>query len=226
MKHILSLVIICLIISGLYAQQKPQNKYGEIQINWNKLLKEDWFEHDPNGLLVETVKDLKPGKALDVAMGEGRNAIFLAKKGWEVTGFDIADEALDSLQKRAKQLNLSIITVHASVEDFNYGENKWDLVVLCYIDAILQGCITYGDFVAKLARSVRPGGIIVYEFYHRDHFLEVLVNPPASWGCTEDQLIMKFEEHGFKVLRCTASVEKSDWSRNSHKIIKFVAWKR
>ena len=131
-----SISIVLPIISSSYAQEKTQIKYGESQTNWNKILKQDWFEHNPNKFLVETVENIKPGKALDVGMGEGRNAIFLAKKGWKVTGFDIADEALDSIQKRANQLNLKIKTVHASADDFKYGKNKWDLVVLCYIDEI------------------------------------------------------------------------------------------
>jgi hypothetical protein len=48
----------------------------------------------PNQLLVEAVRHRKPGTALDVGMGQGRNAIFLAKEGWEVTGFDSADEGV------------------------------------------------------------------------------------------------------------------------------------
>ena len=54
-------------------------------------------------MLVETVEGIKPGKALDEVMDEGRNAVYLAQKGWDVTGFDIAKEALDSLQVRAKK---------------------------------------------------------------------------------------------------------------------------
>jgi len=224
MKEVLFLVLIFSIISSLYAQEKNHIKYGESQTNWNKILKQDWFEHNPNKFLVETVKNIKPGKALDVGMGEGRNAIFLAKKGWKVTGFDIADEALDSIQKRASQLNLKIKTVHASADDFKYGKNKWDLVVLCYIDEICKGCIVNGDFISKLAPSVKGGGVVGYEFYHRDHFIEYWEDP-GSYGCTENQLTKKFEEQDFKVLSCVTSVEKTDWSEGNRKIIKFIAQK-
>ena len=114
MKNTLLQLIFFSLLFSSYAQEDTSHKYGENQIEWNKILKQDWFEHIPNEILAETIKDLQPGRALDVAMGEGRNAIFLAEKGWEVTGFDIANEALDSIQKRANQLNLEIETVHAS----------------------------------------------------------------------------------------------------------------
>ncbi len=50
------------------------------------------FRYEPNAFLVQTAKRLKPGKALDIAMGQGRNAVFLATQGWDVTGYDLADE--------------------------------------------------------------------------------------------------------------------------------------
>jgi len=55
---------------------------------WEKLP----FTTEPNAFLVEMVRDLKPGSALDVAMGQGRNSIYLAGKGWDVTGFDVSSE--------------------------------------------------------------------------------------------------------------------------------------
>ena len=50
------------------------------------------FTREPNALLVEAVRNRKPGRALDVGMGQGRNALFLSRNGWEVTGIDSADD--------------------------------------------------------------------------------------------------------------------------------------
>src|SRR5215831_21041860 len=52
---------------------------------------ESVFNHHPNAFLVECVRNRKSGKALDVGMGSGRNALYLASHGWDVTGFDIAN---------------------------------------------------------------------------------------------------------------------------------------
>ncbi|HEX8506822.1 MAG TPA: class I SAM-dependent methyltransferase, partial [Hymenobacter sp.] len=75
-------------------------------------------------MLVETVKGRKSGTALDVGMGEGRNAVYPAQQGWQVTGFDIADQALAYAQKRAKALNVKITTVEQNMATFDWGTNK------------------------------------------------------------------------------------------------------
>ena len=49
------------------------------------------FNHEPNAFLTTVLRDTKPGKAVDVGMGQGRDAIWLARRGWHVTGFDLSD---------------------------------------------------------------------------------------------------------------------------------------
>jgi hypothetical protein len=82
------------------------------------------FDEGPNKLLVETVESLQPGKALDIAMGQGRNAVFLATRGWDVTGFDIAEEGLQKAAAKANQLGVRLRVVKASVEDFDWGTTQ------------------------------------------------------------------------------------------------------
>jgi len=54
----------------------------------------DGFTGEPSALLIEAAKGLRPGVALDAGMGRGRNAVYLARQGWTVTGFDISGEAI------------------------------------------------------------------------------------------------------------------------------------
>ncbi|HEV3485618.1 MAG TPA: hypothetical protein VG106_09440 [Vicinamibacterales bacterium] len=63
---------------------------------WNRFftVEKPSFNTAPNAFLVSVVENRKPGTALDVGMGEGRNALYLAKLGWDVTGFDPADKRL------------------------------------------------------------------------------------------------------------------------------------
>ncbi len=72
------------------------------------------FNTQPNAFLVSMTADLKPGTALDVAMGQGRNALYLASKGWQVTGFDIAGKGLESAQAAAARQGLRIDTIKSS----------------------------------------------------------------------------------------------------------------
>src|SRR6202051_3454561 len=70
----------------------------------------------PTPLLVETAAKLAPGKALDLACGAGRNALWLAQHGWEVTAVDGALAAIEILQSRALERGLKITTVVADLE--------------------------------------------------------------------------------------------------------------
>lgn len=62
-------------------------------------------------------------------MGEGRNALYLAKKGWMVTGFDIADKAIEIAGRRADQSGVKIDMVVADDKDWKYEDSGWDLML-------------------------------------------------------------------------------------------------
>ncbi|MGH9692181.1 MAG: methyltransferase domain-containing protein [Candidatus Acidiferrales bacterium] len=116
--------------------------------------KED-LEASPNPLLVETVGRMRPGKALDLACGAGRNAIWLAQQDWTVTAFDGAASAIEILQNRAAHLG---VAVDARVVDLAQGvyrieESSWDLIAICYY---LQRSL-----FEPAKRGVKPGGILL-----------------------------------------------------------------
>ena len=98
--------------------------------------KED-FDATPAGLLVETVKHVPPGRALDLACGTGRNALWLAEHGWAVTAVDGSQAAIDVLQQRASARGLSIETRVADLEAGQYSiePSTWDLVTICLLPA-------------------------------------------------------------------------------------------
>lgn len=118
-----------------------------------------WFVDKPNELLARTVEGLKPGRAVDVAMGQGRNALFLAAKGWDATGFDIAEEGLKAARASAERLGVKLNVVRAETGEFDFGTAQWDLVVLTYAFAPM------GDpsFMGRLWKAIRPGGVVVFE---------------------------------------------------------------
>ena len=87
---------------------------------------------DPNALLVSTVDGRKPGRALDIGMGQGRNTVFLALKGWDVTGFDMSDEGIAAARRNAERAGVKINAHRESEDSFNYGKEQWDLIVFMY----------------------------------------------------------------------------------------------
>lgn len=158
------------------------------------------FSHEPNRLLVETVSAVPPGKALDVAMGEGRNAVYLAKRGWDVTGFDVSDEALRQASARAREAGVKITVLREGSETFDYGRERWDLIVFSY--AFAPVCDT--AYVQRIRDALKPGGQVVYEHYLR---------PPGTGSqlgmADRGQLPDLFRD--FDVRRYEEMETRSDW---------------
>jgi SAM-dependent methyltransferase len=116
----------------------------------------------PNPFLTKTVEGKKPGKALDIAMGQGRNALMLAEHGWEVTGFDISDIAITLTKAQAEKRGLKVNAVIADADTFDYGVEQYDLVAAIYVHGLLT------DRVDDVIRSLKHGGLLVVEGVHHD----------------------------------------------------------
>jgi SAM-dependent methyltransferase len=114
------------------------------------------FNPQPNAWLMEVVSKMKPGRVLDVAMGQGRNAVWLARQGWDVTGYDIAADGLRIARESAAAGNLKINTVLSSTEKFDFGKDQWDLVAIIYGGG-------REDEIARAATGLKRGGHLVIE---------------------------------------------------------------
>lgn len=117
------------------------------------------FPLEPTPLLVRAVENVAPGAALDVAAGQGRNSLFLAAKGWKVTAFDISSTGLKALESVASRRGLSVTTQVVTAQEFDYGVNRWDLVVLTYAP------VGFNDpaLLGRIRDGVKPGGLVVSE---------------------------------------------------------------
>ena len=128
---------------------------------WNQryAAEESVWSLAPNQFLVAEVAGLKPGTALDVAAGEGRNAIWLAEQGWRVTAVDFSEVGLEKGKRRSAAQNLSVDWVLADVSQYRASPAAFDLVLICY----LHLPITQRRQVMAYAReAVAPGGILLY----------------------------------------------------------------
>jgi tellurite methyltransferase len=113
------------------------------------------FASAPTPLLVSTAGSLPPGRALDLACGTGRNALWLAERGWRVTAVDGAASAIRVLQERSAERRLKIDAHIADLSKhrFEMASSAWDLIVICYY---LQRTL-----FARAKRSVVPGGMLL-----------------------------------------------------------------
>ena len=87
----------------------------------------------PTPLLVESAGKLSPGKALDLACGSGRNALWLAKQGWSVTAVDGSPAAIEILRSRASESGVSVNARIADLEKSEYRieSSSWNLIAIC-----------------------------------------------------------------------------------------------
>jgi SAM-dependent methyltransferase len=158
------------------------------------------FNREPNRLLVESTSSLPPGRALDVAMGEGRNAVYLASKGWDVTGFDVSDEALRQATVRATQAGVRIRVVREGSETFDYGREQWDLIVFSYAFAPIRD----PAYVRRIWNSLKPGGVVVFEHYIRVPGAGKILGVPEH-----GELPRLFAD--FQIRRYEEAAAESDW---------------
>lgn len=119
---------------------------------------EDRFTR-PDASLVELVHGLKPGKALDIGMGQGRNTVFLAQQGWDVTGLDLSELGVAEAKDRARKLGVRIDARVQDVFRFDFGQDQWDLVCLMYFIILASQPGLY----QRIAAGVRPGGRVIVE---------------------------------------------------------------
>jgi 2-polyprenyl-3-methyl-5-hydroxy-6-metoxy-1,4-benzoquinol methylase len=161
------------------------------------------FNTEPNAFLVSVAEKRKPGRALDVGMGEGRNTLYLAKLGWDVTGFDPAEKAVALAQERAKKLGLKIKTETVLDTDFDFGKEQWDLILYSWVAPVRSA--------ARAIDGLKPGGVIVVE-------------SSTALMPNKDILLQWFKP--LRVLQHTQEPGKSDFfSRQDQDIIRFLAEK-
>jgi SAM-dependent methyltransferase len=130
-------------------------------VYWDAMFKFGGGPDRPLAVLGETARAMPPGSALDVAMGNGRNSVYLASLGWKATGYDISPEGLRLAREHAAQMKVDCDIVQAGHREFDFGVERWDLIVLSYIVAD-QGDLE-AVFGEKMWRSLRPAGRLVCE---------------------------------------------------------------
>jgi len=110
-------------------------------------------EEDPSALLVEVTGLLPPGRALDLACGTGRHALYLARLGWEVTAVDRSPAAIRRLREAGRGLAIDARVADLETGEFAIEAGAYDLICDFYY---LQR-----DLFAQIREGVRPGGTVV-----------------------------------------------------------------
>lgn len=121
---------------------------------------------EPNRFLAAEVADLPPGRALDIACGEGRNSVWLAERGWDVTGVDFSDVGLGKARRLAEERGVEVAWVDADLVEHHPDEQAYDLVAVLYLHVPpKQRRMVLG----RAAGAVAPGGVLLIVGHDRDN---------------------------------------------------------
>ena len=141
-------------------------RYGGDELLWTSA---------PNQFLVSEVAGLPAGSAVDLACGEGRNAVWLAEQGWVVTGVDFSSVGLAKAQRLAQSRQVDVRWVESAVREWTAPPDGFDLVAVFYLQ-LPQPERSAALTVA--AASVAPGGTLLVVAHDHDNLTRGFGGPP------------------------------------------------
>ncbi len=133
---------------------------------WDRRFAEQGWPTDPDPYLVELAGPLPPGRGLDLGSGPGRNSLWLAAGGWDMTLVDASRVGLDQATTAAGDLGVTITTVHADLSGWQPPDARFDLVIVANLH---PGPEALAAVLAGAARALRPGGHLYVVGHHMDN---------------------------------------------------------
>lgn len=146
---------------------------------WNDRYRNEEFAYGtkPNNYLKEQLKKLKTGSILFPAEGEGRNAVFAAKLGWNVSAFDISVEGKNKALQLAEKNNVIINYQVGELQTLNFHKEQFDVIALIYahFPADIKSSLHH-----LLNQYLRKGGYIIFEAFSKKHLEYIAKNEKAG----------------------------------------------
>jgi len=171
------------------------------QKRWDERFKKKKFAlgKRANTFLRTHVGLLPKGKALDIATGEGRNAIFLAQQGFHVDAVDISGEGLKKAEKLAREFEVKIHTVLADLNTYPIKGGRYNLIVDFYfLDRSL---------IPKIKKGLKRGGMVIFETYLLEQRTLGTTGPKnLKYFLKPNELLFLFK--GFRILRYREGIFK------------------
>jgi len=187
--------VLALLLPGMLLFASSIQAHPKDQPRWDKKYDSETFLYGkkPIPFLEENVHLLPKGKVLDLAMGEGRNGVFLATKGFEVLGLDISEKGLQKAHRLAASANVEIETRVVDLENHRLKKNAYDVILCTYY--------MQRDLFLQFKDALKPGGMVVVETYNEDDVAKY-GNIRKKWALGKNELLHTFK--GFKVIRYQA----------------------
>ncbi|NBB73017.1 MAG: methyltransferase domain-containing protein [Bacteroidetes bacterium] len=195
---------------------------------WNERYQSDTYVYgtEPNRFVRQQVDQLPAdGAVLALGAGEGRNAVFLAEQGFDVTALDYAAEGLRKLQALAAERGVSIDTIQADVTTWT-PERLWDGVVATFLHVPPDA---RPRLYRTMRTALRPGGVLLAEWFRPEQVTGGYQSggpPTAAMMVTEDELRAHFPIDGIQLLRVVEThLDEGPHHSGPAAVVQFV-WQR
>lgn len=170
--------------------------------DWNRKYKkaELVWTAQPNRFLVAEVSELGPGRALDLAAGEGRNAVWLAERGFSVTAVEFSDVAIEKGRELARARGVQIVWTDADLRLWAPPESAFDLVIVLYLH------LPWDEFepvLERAAASVAIGGTFLLVGHDR-------TNLERGHGGPQDAAVLYSAEQVASIVGRRLTIDKSE----------------
>lgn len=183
----------------------------------------------PNKYFQEKIDELRPGKILLPAEGEGRNAVYAARLEWEVVAFDISEEGSKKAKKLAKEYKLELDYRIGGLEAMDFKENEFDAIGLLY--AHFPSGVR-GEYFKHFDKYLKPGGIVIFEAFSKDQ-IDYQKKNPNSGGAkdaeklfTKEELEAAFKGYAFEEFEeKEIDLEEGEFHNGKAAVIRFTARK-
>jgi tellurite methyltransferase len=178
------------------------------QKRWDERFKgkEFAFGKEANPFLKRHIALLPKGKALDIATGEGRNAIFLSQNGFDVEAVDISKMGLRKARKLAKEMGVKILTFDVDLDTYQIKKGQYDLIANFYF--------LKRSLIPKIKKGLKKGGRVIFETYVLEHRNLGTGGPKETkYFLKPNELLRLFD--GFRILRYREGIFREGGKRKA-----------
>lgn len=179
----------------------------------------------PNEFFKSQIDQLRPGKILLPAEGEGRNAVYAAMKGWEVFAFDISEEGKRKAEKLAVRVDVKITYQIAGFEDIEYEENYFDVIALVCVH--LPGNLRR-PYHHKIQNYLKIDGHLLLEGFSKSQYKRTTggpKNPEMLFSIDELRKDFSLIKNA-RILEEEVMLNEGDYHQGMASVIRFVGKKR
>ncbi|MGL4631283.1 MAG: class I SAM-dependent methyltransferase [Leadbetterella sp.] len=198
---------------------------------WNERYGNEDFAYgvEPNTFLESQLPLFEKGSILFPAEGEGRNAIFAAKQGWQVSAFDLSLEGKKKADLLAKNNQVRIDYQVGEFDEINYKSEQFDAIALIYAHFSAE---TKSEYHQKLSTYLKKGGVVIFEAFSKSH-LKYNTTNPAVGGPKDLGMLFSLEEikadfSNFKIIlleETDVDLNEGSFHNGTGSVIRFVGKK-